>query len=290
MLNTPQDFMRTSERIIVQQFLRLRRAVLIHTPYGNAVYVPATRADSVLLIAHTDTVWGGANIRLHHDGDIITSAVNGVGIGADDRAGVAALWSLRKSGHALLLLPEEETGCKGSEYVAKTAPHILTRHQYMIQFDRRGGTDLVTYDCDNEAFNDYLLGSLQGYALASGSFSDIAVLAPVAEVAAVNISIGFRAEHTGAESLDLAEWRNTVESVRGMLAEYCPQFEYVQRAYSSAALWSYDMGSIDLYDDLYDDIHDGACPECSVQLIDDMGYCYCPQCFQHWDNCDVVEY
>ena len=293
MLNTPQQFMQTSERVIVQQFLRLRGAVLIHTPHGNAVYVPATRSDAVLLIAHTDTVWYGANIQLKQVGDIITSATNGIGIGADDRAGVAALWSLRSSGHALLLVPEEESGCQGSGWIAKHAPHILARHNYMIQFDRRGGLDLVTYDCDNPAFDDYLIGNLQGYAMAAGSFSDIAVLAPVAGIAAVNISIGFRAEHTGGESLNLAEWRNTVESVRGMIAEECPRFEYIERAYSSAS-WLRGWDTQTEYDGYgasslaYDDDWQDVCSECDVELISDLGCCYCPSCMRHFDHDDLV--
>ena len=238
MLNTPQDFMMTSERVIVQQFLTLRGAVLIHTPNGNAVYVPAKRSDAVLLIAHTDTVWGSDIIKLKQVGDIITSAAKGIGIGADDRAGVAALWALRDTGHALLLVPDEETGCQGSSWVADNMPHILRRHNYMIQFDRRGGSDLVTYSCDNPAFDDYLLSNMQGYTMASGSFSDIAVLAPAAGIAAVNISIAFRAEHTARESLNLVEWRHSVKSVRGMVAADCPRFEYIERAYLSS-LWPY---------------------------------------------------
>ena len=290
MLNTPQDFMQTSERVIVQQFLRLRGAVLIHTPYGNAVYVPARRADAVLLIAHTDTVWCGANIQLQQNGDMIASAIDGVGIGADDRAGIAALWALRGAGHSLLLVPEEETGCKGSAYIAKHARHILARHNYMIQFDRRGGLDLVTYDCDNPAFDDYLIENLQGYAIANGSFSDIAELAPVADIAAVNISIGFRAEHTGAESLNLAEWRHTVETVRDMLARPCPHFEYIERAYSTASWlrgWDthdgYGASSL-AYEDDYRDI----CLTCNVELIEDLGYAYCPECMHHFDRDDLV--
>ena len=306
MLNTPQQFMMTSERVIVQQFLKLRGAVLIHTPHGNAVYVPATRSDAVLLVAHTDTVWFDANIQLHQFGDIVTSAVKGIGIGADDRAGIAALWELRSAGHAMLLVPEEESGCKGSTWIADNAAHILARHNFMIQFDRRGGLDLVTYDCDNPAFNNYLLNQLRpedrgtyvedrsfgydtgaagGFKMASGSFSDIAVLAPVAGIAAVNISIGFRNEHTERESLNLAEWRNTVESVRVLLAAECPHFEYIESKY--AVNWgfsAYDTTTIQ--DDIEWD--DDVCPQCDRLLVDDLTYSYCPDCMQHYDYDDFV--
>ena len=301
MLNTPQDFMQIAERVIVQQFLTLPRAVLIHTPYGNAVYVPPTRADSVLLVAHTDTVFGSQHVRLNKSGELITSARKDMGIGADDRAGVAALWSLRSSGHALLIVPAEETGCQGSGWLARHYSTNMLHHQYMIQFDRRGSSDLVRYSCGNDAFDDYLLASMQGYKLASGSFSDICELAPAASVAAVNISIGFKNEHTARESLDMAAWTRTVESVRAMIAQPCPQFEYIQRTAfgyhwgcggaDSFALDGYPAAEPTADEDeplMMPLWFDDTCPDCGVDLVEwedgDIVTSYCPDCMTIYED------
>jgi hypothetical protein len=222
--------MQSTQQQVVDLFAGLPGAKPLHCgAHGDAVYVPGNRKDKVLLVAHYDTVWVGQTVKPVCSGTRIVSGANGVGIGADDRAGVAALWLLRKSGHSLLIVPDEEIGCKGSRKVADAYPSILAAHRFAVQFDRRGSHDIVCYDCDNSAFTKFLKSWLPGYREVEGSFSDICELCPAGGIAGVNLSIGFRDEHTTYETLDVLDFLRTVELTRAMLADSCPGFEYVDR-------------------------------------------------------------
>jgi hypothetical protein len=232
-------WMRYTQEQTAEQFAKLPGAIRIKLKTCDipAVYVPGKLNDRVLLVAHTDTVCtrDGKQAAPYLDGLCIRSRNNNA-IGADDRAGCNALWELRKSGHSLLVVPEEESGCIGSgelAYACEQYPEwevskCLRRHQFAIQFDRRGSHDLVTYGCDNPEFDDYLENMLPGYHTTDGSFSDICELCPVLGMAGVNISIGFRKEHTKDETLDVLDYLRTVELVRRLLSYECPRFEYIE--------------------------------------------------------------
>lgn len=242
--DTCDRMMRATPRQITDLFLTLPGAVSITVPGASApaVYVQGTRDPAqgrVLLVAHSDTVFMDRFVTLWNkdkdgnktrsvkleavqvdpvwEGYTARSTQKGVGIGADDRAGCATLWLLRKLGHSLLIVPDEEVGCVGSSWVAEHYTPQLVDHCFAIQFDRRGSHDIVTYDCDNPAFDEYLFNNYPGYSKQTGSFSDVAILGPALGIAAANISIGFRNEHTDRETLDLLDFYRTVALTRAML-------------------------------------------------------------------------
>ena len=281
------------EKSIISWFAAMEGAITIPTKYGNAVYVPPKREDSVLLVAHTDTVWGNTPVKVKVKGDIMYSGNKKIGIGADDRAGVAALAMLKDEGHAMLIVPEEETGCNGSREFAKICPDLIEQHRYAIQFDRRGGSDLVRYECDNPDFDDYLLKNLGGYDLATGSFSDICELCPAGGIAGVNISIGFMREHTTSETLNLKQWHNTVMKVKLMIAHECPKFEYIEALNTYGNLswggggyeWAYDaelLGWKDHFSDIEKEVL--WCPDCAYEVVLDEDECSCPVCGNSNEN------
>ncbi len=126
------------ERDIRRRFLALPKAERLDCgAAGAGVYVPGWRDDRALLVAHTDTVFSKP-IKVQWSAHVAHSKRKSVGIGADDRAGCAALWLLRQSGHSLLLCPSEESGCLGSSYIAKHYDEKLSGHTHALQFDRRG--------------------------------------------------------------------------------------------------------------------------------------------------------
>ena len=291
MINSnPLNFLVATEKHIVNMFKGLKGAEVLPTPFGDAVYIKGTRDDRVLLVAHTDTVWGNAKIKLKKDGHFVTSAVKDVGIGADDRAGVAALWALRKSGHSLLIVPEEETGCRGSGHIAKNFATVFDE-RFAIQFDRKGSKDLVFYDGANSEFIEFMEENMVAYEEAVGSFSDICELCPALGIAGVNVSIGFRNEHTGIESLDLADWRRTVTKVSSVLKRPCPFFEYLEYLYESdddMDLFNYnygfnthtqkDEGGYEYNDGYYYDQETLLyCPDCASEVVV-VGKNGCPDC------------
>lgn len=212
---------------------------------GTNLYIEGSRKNKVLLVAHLDTVWDYGNpedleiqITRHKDllfsktifGAIITDedgeeeSIEGIGIGADDRAGVAALYELSDLGHSILLTDLEEIGCLGS-CALMADPEISERlndHQFMIQLDRKGKNDAVYYNVGTHEFKKFVNETI-GYKEQAGSSSDISVLCE--KICGVNLSIGYKNEHTPREILNLRHWSNTVESVRKLLTlENLPKF------------------------------------------------------------------
>ena len=93
----------------------------------NFVYVPGTRKDRVLLVAHADTVWhkeygNPQDAKVTYENGVYASTDPNCGIGADDRAGCAMLWALRDCGHSLLVVDGEEKGKHGAKYLRDSYP------------------------------------------------------------------------------------------------------------------------------------------------------------------------
>ena len=190
--------------------------------FRNFVYVPGTRADRVLLVAHADTVW-----HLDYNGEEYTQTVTktvfegktvyrgtnaAAGIGADDRAGCAILWLLRNSGHSLLVLDGEEHGQIGAHHVKDSYPALFdewNRHAYAIQLDRRNATDYKVYNLPvTQEFTDFI-ESATGYADAGRTArTDIVILCR--DICGVNLSVGYHEEHSSEEYLVFEEWFHTL--------------------------------------------------------------------------------
>jgi hypothetical protein len=153
----------------------------------------------VLLVAHMDTVHDEPvrTICYSTDGNILMSPE---GIGGDDRAGVYMILEIiRKHKCHVLFCEDEECGCVGAGMF--TQSRIVPKVNYIIELDRRGANDAVFYSCDNPLFTEFVCGF--GFEEAIGSFSDISLIAPHLEVAAVNLSAGYHNEHMTHEHIDL---------------------------------------------------------------------------------------
>ena len=109
-------------------------------PLERFVYIPGTRQDRVLLVAHADTVWDVAYGNPQQSSLVIEDGVfhsgnSQCGIGADDRAGCAMVWALKDSGHSLLIVDGEEKGKKGAKFLRDKHPKLykeLNRHQFIM--------------------------------------------------------------------------------------------------------------------------------------------------------------
>ncbi|MBQ7154307.1 MAG: hypothetical protein IJR85_01990 [Synergistaceae bacterium] len=213
--------MSTAEEVF-EKFLTLpnsRRCE--HIDYTYCVYVPGSRKDRVLLVAHADTVFyvKGRHKVIFEDG-VYRSGDSDGGIGADDRAGCAILWQLRESGHSLLITNDEEIGCEGSHTIQERNPELfaeLNNHSYILQFDRRNATDYKVYDIPvSEEFMKFIEDNT-GYKEADkASSTDIRILCD--KVCGANLSVGYYLEHTGQEHIVYDEWLNTLNVARKLLA------------------------------------------------------------------------
>ena len=231
----PALWMRMTQEQVFEAFCNITGS--FHDGKGNRqfVYIPGTRKDRVLLVAHADTVWDDDmaenKIGFTHGIYFSENRGNGMsrrGIGADDRAGCCILWELQKLGHSLLVVSGEERGGITSSWMMRSPfwEEEASKHNFAVQFDRRGFNDIVFYSVGTRKFKDYV-ASKTGYIEQRGSFTDICNLCE--DICGVNMSVGYYSEHTPNERLCLNQWINTLITAKAWLSQTdLPRFELVQ--------------------------------------------------------------
>ena len=236
-LSTPLD----SGDEIFERFASLPNAVaeIGEKPYERYVYIPGTRQDRVLLVAHIDTVWDkdyekfGTNKPHSHvvkfENGVFFSGDESCGIGADDRAGCAMLWQLKDCGHSILILDGEEDGKRGAWYLRQKNHKLykeINRHSYMIELDHKF-TDHVSFvQVENtEKFKEFFKSATGFKELGVAGGCDLQVLSMV--ICGANVGVGYRNFHTPKEYLVLADWENTLEKLKQHLSQKQPRFKTV---------------------------------------------------------------
>lgn len=205
-------------------------------------YLEGKLENKVLLVAHADTWWdtrytdtpyyGTHDIRLE-DG-VVRSTVGEAGLGADDRAGCAMLSLLKNTGHSILVTEGEEQRGLNTDHEIPLFPRdydvfseIHAKHKFMIQLDRKNSNDFKCYNVGSGLFKSYIHEQTGFDLIDDGGSTDIVALCnqPVQNrVCGVNFSIGYYNEHSpsnrhpyGNETLNLAEWKRTLETVRELV-------------------------------------------------------------------------
>jgi hypothetical protein len=268
------------------QLLRMKQATLKHTmeTYLRSKYskVEATKEYviahgniPIALVAHMDTVFKPP-VEIFHD-QLHNILWSPTGLGADDRAGVFAISQIVKSGLRphIILTTDEEIGAAGAIAAAnRSCP--FEELKYIIELDRRGSNDCVFYNCNNPEFTNYV--EQFGFVEHWGTFSDISVLCPRWGVAGVNLSIGYRDEHSTSEILFIGRMLDTIEKVKQMLNQKdIPQFKYIPLYNEKYFTWDYGYG--------YNEV---PCSKCKkvfleeemfpVMMPDGTTENYCPDC------------
>ena len=192
-------------------------------------YIVAEGSIPICLVAHLDTVNENPPEEIFYDQEQRVMWSPDL-LGADDRAGVYAIIRILSDGYRphIIFTTDEEKGCAGASTLVTQEPNCpLEKIKAIFQLDRRGSEDCVFYDCDNPDFVKYIESF--GFIEAHGTFSDISIIAPEWEVAAVNLSVGYYNEHTNHEYLRLDELETTIERVEQMLAvaDDMPTFSYI---------------------------------------------------------------
>lgn len=213
---------------VLQRFAELDGAVQRGEGLAQFVYIPGSRRDRVVLVAHADTVWDEAYTRVRPvdssvlcTAGVLRSASNEIGIGVDDRAGCAMLWILRNLGHSLLITNGEECGRKGSKWLMSDnqdiADELNDTHQFMVQLDRENGREYKCYCVGSEIFRAYV-EETTGYTEPDRKRkTDIVDLCR--GISGVNLSIGYYDPHDACASLNLKEWLATLNLCRQWLGE-----------------------------------------------------------------------
>jgi hypothetical protein len=218
-----------------------------NNPLHQYCYIPGSRENRVLLIAHADTYWDENYFPDYHDVDPsnpdilrnhrirfdsenheFISEDEIVGLGADDRAGCAFLWLLRELGHSFLIVSGEEHGQQTSHWIMDTQPsladEINQNHQFLVQLDRRNEANFKCYDVGTEEFREYVRLKTGYTEPDRSSVTDIKVLSR--DICGVNLSVGYRNEHSPDETLNFEHWLNTYQICKTWLAEpNLPKYE-----------------------------------------------------------------
>ena len=210
-------------RGVMAELAALPRAVSdLETAGERFVYVPGTREDRVLLVAHADTVWDGdadAVQSVYIEDGVVRGRNGACGIGADDRAGCAILWLLRESGHSLLVLDGEEYGSLGARHLREAHGALFDEcnsHAYIVEVDRREDKNYKTYALPvSREFLDFIERETGYRSAGNRSSTDITVLCR--DICGVNLSVGYYDEHTEDERLVFAEWYRTLTVLERML-------------------------------------------------------------------------
>lgn len=222
--------------IAFEDILRMRQKELKHYLVGHLKkmgydvvkqkgFLYAAGEMPVLLVAHLDTV--------HNEKpDIICRSTDGrymmspQGIGGDDRCGVYMILQIINEARChVLFCEDEEVGGRGAR--AFEGSNIKADVNYIVEMDRRGNNDAVFYSCDNPEFTEFVCSF--GFKEATGSFSDISVVAPYLETAAVNISAGYYNEHRLHEMIDTFAMQNNVDSIIQMVKSKTEKYPYMKR-------------------------------------------------------------
>lgn len=231
---------------LMRQFLKAKYKEVIVTPS----YIVAIGDIPVGLVAHADTVFKSPPHEFFYDKDknVMWSPD---GLGADDRAGIFAIMKIVSLGQRphIIITTDEEVGALGANKLVgkmKTFPAPL---KFLIQLDRRGTNDAVFYDLEHPEFETFMTSF--GFKYTYGSFTDISILAPAWNVAAVNFSIGYQDEHSQVERLYVDAMFDTIDKVQGILHQVetdasVPKYDYIEKP------WAYNYGyGYGWYDDGY---------------------------------------
>lgn len=187
-------------------------------------YILAEGTIPIILVAHLDTIFTGPPNKIFYDPkEKVKWGLGGAGF--DDRAGVWAIIRLVKEGyrpHIIFTLGEESGGVGASAVAAKPMP--FAEAHFLVELDRQGHNDCVFYGCGNKDFQTFIESF--GFKTAIGSFSDISLIAPSWDLAAVNLSIGYLYEHTASE-LFYEDWfEETLSKVKQILKTNTKYYDF----------------------------------------------------------------
>lgn len=173
-----------------------------------------TASHKTLFVAHIDTVHrdDGANKIRKTNGKWFA---DGAPLGADDGAGVAMLMHLLHNdvpGY-YIFTQGEECGGIGAKFVATHYADLLAQFDRAIAFDRRGIDSVITHQgwgrCASDTFGSALADALNNADATlmylpdnTGVYTDTAEFTDIIPEC-TNISVGYYAEHSDRESLDI---------------------------------------------------------------------------------------
>ena len=126
---------------------------------------------------------------------------------------------------------EEEIGFLGAQDAAKNVDFFYNV-KYMIQPDRRGNSDLITWTNGIHSASDEFVKDIKtimekyNYKEAHGIGTDIGELSENLLISGVNVSCGYKSEHTDQEETNLKDLENCLNFIRSIIKWLCEDKVY----------------------------------------------------------------
>lgn len=185
---------------------------------GNVLAIKGASDTYPCVVAHLDQVQSqhAHDFKLRMEGNIIYAfserSRGQQGLGADDKNGIwVALKALaRFDVLKVAFFVGEEIGCVGS---SKVDMKFFDDCRFVLQCDRKGGSDLITTASWVELCGDDFVDAVKpedfGYKTTTGLMTDVMELKERGlNVACCNISCGYYHPHTDNEVTDISELKN----------------------------------------------------------------------------------
>lgn len=189
------------------------------------------------VIAHTDCVKPHPNkaIKIKNGKIFGRNPVTGkqIGLGADDTVGICIALQLLKELPDLKVCftTEEEVGFCGADVAAENI-NFFHDVSYLMQADRHGGSDLITYTNGIYSASEEWLQKVTPimakykYKEEYGIGTDVGILSEKLELSGVNISCGYHSEHTDFEYMVISEIQNCLNFMEEIAKTILPDKQY----------------------------------------------------------------
>lgn len=210
---------RTEEEFIAR-YIDAVHADMYQDQFGNRILRTDGGQGKVMIACHTDTVhhWAGRQ-KIQVVGGIasLPAHTSSNCLGADDTAGVYAALRMIQAGvkATFIFHRQEEIGGCGSQWLADRYPEWLKQFDICLSLDRRGTQDIITHQFGTRTASDLFAWELADaldmlHKPAIGIFTDSANYAHLIPECS-NVSVGYRWEHTKAETLNLGYLEALIE-------------------------------------------------------------------------------
>jgi putative aminopeptidase FrvX len=205
---------------------------------GNVMVVKGKAKSYPCVIAHMDEVHSQtSDLRIVRSGDAIfgwsDKAKGTAGIGADDKNGIFVCLNVLNTLDAVKVVftVGEEIGGTGARAIKVSK--WLSDVRYVIQADRRNGSDFITtINGDSVASSEFMKAAREivteyGYKKESGNFTDVLVLKQEGlNVSVCNMSCGYYHPHTAQECTYISELNNCIEAVIALCTRLTDTFNH----------------------------------------------------------------
>ena len=241
------------------------------------------------IVAHLDGVNSfSGNRELVFNNGIITARYikSGLqcGLNADDSNGICCALQLLEAfpDIKICFTVQEEVGGIGADFACENIG-FFSNVRYLLQADRRGSNDLITITNGiNSASKEFVedikdIMDKYHYKEATGTFTDIGILAEELCISGVNISCGYLNEHFFTESCNIRDLENCLNFMHDIIKalDVDKEFYTIQKQKSSYVHNYVDDSpkEYDYRDDYYNSFYDNyysnenmlPCDKCSTQ-------------------------